>query len=181
MALEKNGKYYPIEDLDGLAGQMISLKKKFTKYSDFAGRTVEEIIDKKDLDKAKLMEVQELRSGYLLNEEGRFRFVPFQKELQMAPITCFLSYDFNGDGKDELLVGGNYFGVKPYHGRFGTFPGAVITDRNEVILGHHIGLDFQEKSVRHLNIIEHNKQPYLLVTFNNAEAQLYELVKDIDL
>ena len=140
VALEKNGKYYPIEDLDGLAGQMISLKKKFTKYSDFAGRTVEEIIDRKELDKAQLFEVQELRSGYLLNEEGRFRFVPFQKELQMAPITAFLRYDFNGDGKDELLVGGNYFGVKPYHGRFGTFPGAVITDRNEVILGHHLDL-----------------------------------------
>ena len=181
VAIEKGGKYYPIEDLDGMAGQMISLKKKFTKYSDFAGKTLEEIIEKNALNKAQLLEVQELRSGYLLNEEGNFRFVPFQKELQMAPITDFLVYDFNQDGKDELLVGGNYFGVKPYHGRFGTFPGAVITDNNEVILGHRLGLDFQEKSIRHMNIITHNKQPYLLVSFNNDSIQLYELIKDIDL
>ena len=181
VAIAKGGEYYPIEDLDGLANQMISLKKKFTKYSDFAGKRLEEIFDKKTLNNAQLLEVQELRSGYLLNEEGKFRFVPFQKELQLAPITDFLVYDFNRDGQEELLVGGNYFGVKPYHGRFGTFPGAVISDKNEVILGHRLGLDFQEKSVRHLNIITHNEQPYLLVSFNNAAVQLYELIKDTDL
>ncbi len=181
VATAKDGKYYPIEDLDGLASQMISLKKKFTQYKQFAGKTVEEIFDKEMLREATLYEVHELRSGYLENNNGRFRFVPFEREMQLAPITDFLVYDFNGDGGKEILVGGNYFGVKPYHGRFGSFPGAVITAGNEVILGHNLGLDFMEKSVRHMKIITNNQQPYLLVTFNNEKAQVYELVKHIDL
>ena len=57
----------------------------------------------------------------------------------------------------------------------------MINARNEVILGHDLGLDFMEKSVRHLKIIRNNQQPYLLVTFNNEKAQVYELVKHIDL
>ena len=177
VAIAKEDKYYPIEDLDGLAGQMIELKKKFTRYRDFAGKTVEEIFDKGALKKARLLEVHELRSGYLSNENGKYRFIPFQQDLQMAPITEFLVFDFKGDTQQELLAGGNYFGVKPYHGRFGSFPGAMISSENEVILGHRIGLDLLEKSVRHFNIIEHNNQPYLLVTFNNEKAQVYELIK----
>ncbi|MGI9546083.1 MAG: VCBS repeat-containing protein [Flavobacteriaceae bacterium] len=178
VAIFKDKNYYPIEDLDGLAGQMIGLKKKFTRYRDFAGKTVEEIIDKPALKKAKLLEVHELRSGYLQNDQGKFSFIPFQKELQIAPITNFLVYDFNGDGSEEVLAGGNYFGVKPYHGRFGRFPGAVISAKNEVILGHRIGLDFMEKSLRHLNIIYLNGQAYLLATFNNERAQVYELINN---
>ena len=177
VASAKDNKYYPIEDLDGLSGQMISLKKKFTRYRDFAGKSIEEIIDKSALNEADLLEVHELRSGYLENLGGSFRFIPFPKELQMAPITEFLTYDFDGDGSEETLAGGNYFGVKPYHGRFGRFSGAIINGKNDVILGHEIGLDFQEKSLRHLHIIHHNEQPYLLATFNNEKVQVYELIK----
>ncbi|MGB5237611.1 MAG: VCBS repeat-containing protein, partial [Flavobacteriaceae bacterium] len=180
VALAKEKGYYPIEDLDGLAGQMISLKKKFTQYRDFAGKTMEEIIDPKLLAKAKLLEVHELRSGYLLNQNGYFEFIPFSKELQMAPITDFLVYDFDQDGTQEVLAAGNYFGVKPYHGRFGSFSGALIFNESEVILGHRSGLDFTEKSVRHLNIIHVEKQPHLLVTFNDQSAQVYELINHID-
>ena len=180
VALAKGKQYYPIEDLDGLAGQMISLKKKFTQYRDFAGKTIEEVIDPKLLAKAKLFEVHELRSGYLNNQNGYFEFIPFSKELQMAPITDFLVYDFNQDGVEEVLAAGNYFGVKPYHGRFGNFSGALIFNGDEITLGHRLGLDFTEKSVRHLNLIHVNKQPYLLVTFNDESTQVYELINHID-
>lgn len=176
VAMAKGKEYYPIEDLDGLAGQMIGLKKKFTLYKDFAGKKIEEVFDRKSLAKAKLLQVHELRSGYLINQNGYFEFRPFQRELQMAPITEFLVYDFNRDGDDEVLAGGNYFGVKPYHGRFGGFSGALIYNENEVALGHQLGLDFVEKSVRHLRIIQFDKQPYLLVTFNDESAQVYELI-----
>ncbi len=180
VAHAKGKKYYPIEDLDGLSSQMISLKKKFTRYRDFAGKAIDEIFDRKALAKAKLFEVHELRSGYLLNQNGYFEFRPFPKELQFSPITEFLVYDFNQDGTEEVLAGGNYFGVKPYHGRFGSFSGALIYNENEVKLGHYFGLDFVEKSVRHLNIIHFKEQPYLLVTFNDESAQVYELIKNTD-
>jgi len=175
---KKNGEEYPIEGLKGLADQLVSLRKKFTSYKDFAGKPIQNILDEKDLKKAVVLEVKELRSGYLENNEGKFRFVPFSNELQVAPITTFLRYDFDGDGKEEVLAAGNYFGVKPYHGRLGAFAGAMIKNKNNVILGDRLGLDFAQKSIRHLNILTYNKQPYLLATFNNEEAILYQLINN---
>ena len=174
VAIPKDGKYFPLEGLEGLSGQMVSLRKKFNTYRSMAGKTLEEVLDKKLLRGGTLFEVNELRSGILMNEEGKFTFVPFQQELQIAPITAFLSYDFDKDGKEEVLAGGNYFGVKPYHGRFGSFSGAMIDGENDVILGHEMGIDLSQKSVRHLNIIQMNGQTFVLATFNNSKAEVYQ-------
>ncbi len=172
---EKNGKYYPLLGLDELSNQIVSIKKKFTAYTDFAGKTMKEIFEKNSLDKAKILEVNMLQSGYLKNENGSFTFVPFQTKLQVSPITAFLKYDFDNDGKNEVLAGGNYFGVTPFHGRFDSFSGALIKNEKNIILGYKLGLDFAQKSIRHLNIISLKNQSYLLVTINNDMAQVYEL------
>jgi hypothetical protein len=92
----------------------------------------------------------------------------------------FLAYDFDGDGAEEVLAAGNYFGVKPYHGRLGAFAGAMIKGENNVILGNHLGLDFAQKSIRHLNILTIHNQPYLLTTYNNDKVQLYQIVNKKD-
>ncbi|MAU26963.1 MAG: hypothetical protein CMH45_06100 [Muricauda sp.] len=173
-AIEKDGHYYTLEGLDGLADQMIFLRKKFNNYKSFAGKKLEEIFDRKLLDGATLLTVSELRSGYLKNEQGQFMFVPFAAPMQVSPIMAFTVHDFDGDGQDEILAGGNYFGVKPYQGRFDSFPGALIESENDVILGSQIGLDFTQKSVRHLTILERGNKKFLLVTYNNDRAEVYE-------
>ena len=58
-----------------------------------------------------------------------------------------------------------------------SFPGALIKNENNIKLGNVIGLDFMFKSVRHLNIVNMGKEPYLLATMNNDEAQVYKLNK----
>jgi hypothetical protein len=140
-------------------------------YSDFDQNGTPETI----ITTEKILEVNLLQSGYLTNEKGNFTFVPFQTKLQVSPITAFLKFDFDNDGKSEVLAGGNYFGVKPFHGRFDSFSGALIKNENNIILGHKIGLDFTQKSVRQLNIIQLKNKSYLLVTINNDMAQVYEL------
>ncbi|MBT8185030.1 MAG: VCBS repeat-containing protein [Eudoraea sp.] len=176
VAIAKKGKYYPTESLDGLASQIESLRKKFTSYKAFAGKTLEEIFDKKELSSALEYTVTELRSGYLENNDGEYNFVPFGNKLQVAPIMALLVYDFDRDKAPEVLAAGNYFGVKPFHGRFDSFSGAMIKDKNDVILGSEIGLDLTDKSARSLDIITLNNQPYVLVTFNNDKVQVYDLI-----
>jgi hypothetical protein len=177
VAINRNGEYFPIDGLSELSGQLVSLRKKFTTYSDFAGRPISEIIDRDALSEADVLEVSVLKSGYLRNDKGSFSFIPFNFELQVAPLMDFLIYDFDNDGHEEALVGGNYFGVKPYQGRLDSFPGALIKNENNIKLGNVIGLDFMFKSVRHLNIVKIGKEPYLLATMNNDEAQVYKLNK----
>ncbi len=175
IATEKNGKYYSIFNLDELSSQMVSLKKKFPNYVSFAGKTIEEILDQEQLKNAELLEVHELASGYLKNENGTFTFVPFKDQLQIAPLTSFLKFDFDSDGQDEVLTAGNYFGVTPYHSRFDSFPGALIKDENTIVLGHKLGLNFTQKAIRHLNTITINSKTYILATINNKNLEVYEI------
>lgn len=176
--IKKNGNYYTLENLDQLAGQLVFLKKKFTKYRDFAGKTVDEIFEKETLSKAKVLEVSELRSGFLRNENGKYTFVPFDDRLQVSPIMAMVTYDFDQDGKEDVLTAGNYFGVKPFQGRFDSFPGALIKDESNVILTSKIGLNLSQKSARHLSIFTLNKQAYLLVTINNKSSEVYKIKEE---
>ncbi len=174
-AINKNGGYYPIETLGGLASQLIFLKKRFLRNKDFAGKTIDALFTSEELEKAEVLEVHQLRSGYLKNKEGTFSFVPFPKTLQIAPLTTFAEYDFDGDGKTEILTAGNYFGVKPYHGRFDSFPGALIKTDQNIVLGDMLGLELSHKAVRDLNIISFQDKSYLLVTINNQKAEVYQI------
>lgn len=175
VATAKNGKYYPLAGLDELAEQMPTLmRKKFNSYNSFAGKTVEEVFDEALLKKSTLLEVNTLASGWLKNEKGKFNFVPFSTELQLAPITSFVVFDFDSDSKKEVLAAGNYFGVKPFHARFDSFSGAIIKNENTVIPGREMGLNFYQKPITGLNIIHIKNKPYLLVTINNRQSELYE-------
>jgi hypothetical protein len=177
ISIEKNGSYYPLANLDELTAQMNVMRKKFPDYASFAGKKTDEIFDAKLLDSADLFEVHELRSGYLKNENGSFEFHPFGWQLQVSPINSFVSFDFDADKEQEILAAGNYFGVKPFHGRFDGFSGALINDDNSIQLGHEIGLDLSGKSARHLKLIFVNEKPYLLVAHNADAAQVYQLTK----
>ena len=95
--------------------------------------------------------------------------------MQVSPISAFLEYDFNADGDNEVLVAGNYFGVSPYQGRFDSFPGALIFNEDKIVLRNKIGLDFNQKAVKKLNIIKVQNKSYVLATINNDHAQVYEL------
>lgn len=172
---ERDGNYYLINDLDLLFSQLISLRKKFTKYSDFAGKTAEEIVGKDKLDAAEKFEIQNLASGYLENVNNHFTFVPFAQELQVAPVRAMLKHDFDNDGKSEVLIAGNYFGVTPYHGRFDALNGILLKSKTQRLQTHDLGLDLFNKMVKNLNIITIKNKTYLLVTINNRKCELYKL------
>jgi len=173
----KDGKDYPVDGLKELSSQLVSLRKKFNSYSSFAGKSMEDILGENMLPNAEILEVHTLNSGFLKNENGKFTFVPFSYKLQLAPIMSFLEFDFNGDNKTEVLAAGNYFGVKPYHGRFDSFPGALISNNNNITLANKIGLDLTGKSIRNMNIIKFNNNNYILLTFNDEAAEVYQILK----
>jgi enediyne biosynthesis protein E4 len=175
LAIEKKGRYYPLDGFDLLASQIPSLKKKYTTYESFAGNTIREIFTNDELNRADLFEVHELASGFLRNDKGSFTFERLPLEVQVSPVMALLTYDFDADGKNEVLLGGNYFGVQPFHGRFASFAGAILKSDNAVSMGNSLGLQLINKSVRQLNIIKFQNEDYLLVTLNNAAAQIYRM------
>ncbi len=175
VAIQKEGQYYPLLGLDELSSQLNFLRKKFTTYAAFAGKTVEEVFGEEALDDATVLEVHQLASGYLKNDNGKFTFVPFEDMLQVAPITQMLTYDFNKDGEEEVLMAGNYFGVIPYHGRFDSFGGAVLQKDGVLVNANALNINLTQKAIRGLHIVNFMDEEYLLVTIHNEKAEVYEI------
>lgn len=176
VCIEKGGNYYTLNGLDELTGQLTYLKKKYPSYNLFAGQTVEAIFGHEQLNKAHLLTVDVLASGYLKNEKGKYIFVPFENpNLQLSPITKMLKFDFNTDGQEDILLAGNYFGVTPFQGKFDSFSGAALQNNGKVVSSKNLGIDFSQKVVRGLNIINFKQKNYLLVTINNDKIEIYEI------
>ncbi len=60
------------------------------------------------------------------NGDGSFTLVPLPLEAQLAPVYGILPGDFDGDGKTDLLLAGNFDGVKPEIGRMAASYGLFL-------------------------------------------------------
>lgn len=179
MALEKQGKYYTFLNKENLEKQLPYLKKKYLSYGEMAGLTVEEIFGDK-LDSSALFKIYTLASTVLMND-GKGHFIPSQlpAAAQWSPIFDFAPYDFNGDGKMDMLAGGNFYGTPPFEGRYDAMP-------LELYLGDGKGgftatlplpspLDTLSGEVRCIRPIRlANGKKGLIVGFNNAPLRLLQ-------
>jgi len=126
MAIQQDGKYFTFLGKDELEKQMPGLKKDYLKYSEFAKKSVEEIFGNK-LDNAKNFEAREFRSMVFLNDgKGNFTEVEMPRQSQVSPLFAMTTDDINGDGKDDILAAGNFYGVLPYEGRYDAGYGTVV-------------------------------------------------------
>jgi hypothetical protein len=126
LAVEKAGSYYTFLGKDELSHQLPYLKKKYTDYKSFATQTVEQIFGKK-LEQSSLLTANTLSSVYLQNNgRGEFRISALPAPAQWSPIMCFLTGDFNHDGKTDILTAGNFYGVLPYESRYDASYGNVL-------------------------------------------------------
>jgi hypothetical protein len=66
-------------------------------------------------------------SAVALNRgDGTFELRPLPTLAQFAPIYASLAGDFDGDGKTDLIVAGNFAGVTPLQGRYDASYGLVL-------------------------------------------------------
>ncbi|HEX2968962.1 MAG TPA: VCBS repeat-containing protein [Bacteroidales bacterium] len=178
VAIEKNGRYYSINSKDEIDSLMKNVtRKKFTHYHDLAGRTIEEIFGKKILSKASLLEATTLASGYMINTGKTFSFIPFDNALQTAPINRFLVDDLNDDGKKDILIAPNFSGVTPYHGKFVSNTGTLLSGDGSILDGLETGINFSNKEIRRLSTIKIANEKYLLAVPNNDSLLWYKIRK----
>jgi hypothetical protein len=111
------GKSYPAASRDELLDQVVPLRKQFTRYHQYADATVETILSKQALANATTVDAVELASGLFINQgNGGFTFTPFPVEAQFSRVSTLLLNDWDGDGKSDILLAGNFHGYRVQHG-----------------------------------------------------------------
>ena len=111
------GKSYPMASRDELLDQVVSLKKKFVKYADYADATIDDIFPKDKIAAAQLLHCAELASGILYNDgNNKFSFKPLPLAAQFSRVNGIIADDFNKDGIPDIFLAGNFF---PYRVQLG--------------------------------------------------------------
>lgn len=135
-----------------------------------AGKTVEEIFGDR-IKNATEFEAKTLASKVFIND-GKGHFTPkdLPYSLQWTPIFAFMPFDFNRDGKMDILTGGNFYGVNPYEGRYDAMAlGLSLGDGkgnfNNMI--QHSGPLITSGEVRDIRLLYINKKPCLVIAKNN--------------
>ena len=98
------GKSYPMASRDELLDQIVPLRKKFIRYSDYADATMADIFPKSKLDAAKTLYCEQLASGILREQgNGKYSFSPLPLPAQFSKVYSGLQDDFDGDGIPDLV------------------------------------------------------------------------------
>jgi enediyne biosynthesis protein E4 len=112
------GKPYPMASRDELLDQIVSLRKKFNSYASYADASIGDIFPAEKIAHAKVLRCTELASGILYNRgNGQFSFAPLPLAAQFSKVYGAAFDDFDGDGKKDILVSGNFFPYRTQLGR----------------------------------------------------------------
>jgi hypothetical protein len=118
VAYYNDGASYPLVLRDDLIKALPYLKARYLSYESYARQTVTDIFSPSDLQGAVVKQAYTFATTLVRNDgDGSFTLVPLPLEAQVAPVYGLLADDLDGDDTLDLLLAGNFDGVKPEIGR----------------------------------------------------------------
>jgi len=156
--------WYPINSKDEMGKQMPSIiNKKYTNYKEFAGKSLAELFNEKELEGAEEKLINTFESVYLENiGGGKFKMSALPSLAQVSKIMVLRSEDVDKDGKLDVIIGGNFNGASMYQARYDAFFGLILKGDGK---GHFKALVptdtgfLQEGDVRDIKTVRTPKAP----------------------
>jgi len=171
-------KSYPMALRHDLISQIPSLKKKFLKYESYKDATITDIFTPEQMTGALKLEAYNLATSILINDgKGKFEMRQLPMEAQFSPMYGICTGDFNGDGNQDVLMGGNFYRVKPEVGRYDASYGVFLKGDGKgnftYIKPKESGF-FVDGEVRDVKKIVIGKSNYVIVARNNDTPLLFK-------
>jgi hypothetical protein len=122
-----SGRLYPLVLRDDLIKSLPYLAARYRSYKDYARQSVTDIFSPTELADAVVKKANTFATSLARNNgDGSFTLEPLPREAQLAPVYGMLAADFDHDGKLDLLLAGNFDGVKPEIGRMSASYGLFL-------------------------------------------------------
>ena len=176
-----NGRSYPLPLRDELIEALPSLKERFPDYKSYATQAVTDIFSERELSDAVVRKAYTFSTSLALNNgDGSFKLIPLPAEAQRAPVEGILAADLDHDGKLDLLLAGNFDGVKPEIGRmsasYGLFLHGDGKGRFTPVPATKSGF-FVPGQARDIERIRNSKGDLYVVTRNNDRPLVFRLTR----
>ncbi|MFD1145203.1 VCBS repeat-containing protein [Larkinella insperata] len=102
------GKTYPYVSRDELLDQLSIMRTRFPDYKSYANASMKDIFTEEELKGASRLEANYLKTAYFeSNAQGKLQEKPLPMEVQVSPVYALTAFDYDHDGKKDLLVSGN--------------------------------------------------------------------------
>jgi enediyne biosynthesis protein E4 len=172
LTVSKENKRYTFLGKSDLEKRLPYLKKSFLKYSEIAGKTVEEVFGKDKIKQARKLEAYTLHSSLLVNEKGKLSLQPLPDFLQTSPVFSFVTTT----SPKEYIAAGNFYDVQPFEGRYDAMmPTAFTMNKNNAELKSYIQ---EQGAVRKLRLLKGaGDKNFLLIARNNNKPALVSMSK----
>jgi hypothetical protein len=167
---------YPFASKSDMTSQLPALKKKVLKYGQYAAMSYEELFTPEQQKDAQHYRVNTLKSSVLINK-GNFNFTlqALPIEAQVSPVFAIVANDFNNDNHIDLLLCGNFSGLKHEIARQDANRGVLLTGNGNGEFTYQSpeksGL-FIKGEVRDSKIIRDAKGNKVLLIGRNNETML---------
>ena len=174
-------KSYPMVLRHDLVNQIPSLKKKYLKYDNYKDQSITDIFTPEQMAKAVKLDAYELATSVLINDgRGNFLLKHLPVEAQFSDVYGIELSDFNQDGNQDILLGGNLFKAKPEVGRYDASYGLYLIGDGKggftPINSRESGIRI-EGEVRDIISIQVGQRQVTLVARNNASIVAYTTKK----
>jgi hypothetical protein len=172
-----DGKDMPVFMKKDLTEQVVSIRKQNLKNVDYARKTIQELFPKEALGKAGVHKFNYGSSCIAYNKgNGNFAVVKLPVPIQLSSVNAIQPADINGDGKPDLVMGGNRFALLPQFCRLDASFGHVLLNsggRNFFYLSaKESGLNVPGE-VRDIVPLQLQQKACLLFLQNNDSPVLY--------
>lgn len=172
-------KEYPMHTRDEIMKQMPSLKKRFLSYASFAQASLDDLFGRQALEHSDHYEAHTLASSFIENlGNGTFIIRPLPDAAQISTISTFVTGDFNGDQRPDVISAGNFYQNNIQLGRYDASYGLLLTgmaDKSfKAAAPASSGLSIPGQT-RRLRTIQVGGRKYLLAVRNNDTVKVIGL------
>jgi len=170
-------KAYPMVLRHDLVAELPYLKKKYLKYDSYKEQTIEDIFSKEQLGKAVKLEAKEMRSSVVVNNKnGTFTLKPLPMEAQFSTVSGISVSDYDGDGKADILLGGNFYQSKPEVGIYDASYGLLLKGDgkgNFKTVNESLSGILVKGQVRNITNIKAGKKNLTIFSMNNEAPKIF--------
>ncbi len=177
------GKDMPIPMKKELTSQLPGLKKENLRHSEYAKKSIQELIPAEALKEAVVMEANYFQSAVALNEgNGKFKVVPLPKEVQFSCVNAIQITDLNGDGQPDLVLAGNDAGFMPQFSKLDASFGHALLNRGsgkfERVENRASGF-FVRGDVKQVFEVKTGNERRLVVLVNDGKPRVFKFAEEI--
>lgn len=171
------GKDMPVFLKRELTDQIPSLKKQNLRHEQYATKSIQDLFNPEDIKEAVMKEFNYSLSIIAINDgKGGFSIKEMPYQVQLAPVNAIVCTDLNGDGKIDLLMGGNNTFLQPQFGRLDASYGHVLINDGNAgfswLPPAKSGLQVTGVIRQILPLNQKGKSSYLLLRNNEKPVQL---------